>query len=133
MTEQNYLELQQLYDKFAPKGLEILAFPCNNFAGQEPGTEEEIEAFVRSRNVSFPVLPKVDCALSNPLFGFLCEKAPDASLLGIFSRAIKWNFTKFLCDANGVPIRRFGPRENPLSFEAAIEEALSVKVGVILL
>lgn len=101
------------------RGFEILAFPCNNFGKQEPGTNEEILAFAKSKGATFPVLGKVECengAATHPVYKYL-KSVLDNGMLG---PSLKWNFTKFLCDAEGVPVKRYGPQESPLSFEKDI-------------
>lgn len=120
LTDQNYQELQQLYSKYSAD-LEIIAFPCNNFFSQEPGTSEEISDFVATKEVTFPVMEKVDCGQSptaHPLFPFLCNSLPSTGVWSyLLGNGIKWNFAKFLCDADGYPVKRYGPKQNPLSFE----------------
>ncbi|GMF53210.1 unnamed protein product [Phytophthora fragariaefolia] len=122
LTPTNYPELQQLYEKYQEEGLVILGFPCNQFAGQEPGTHEEIIEFVKQYNVTFPLFEKHDVNGSNarPVFTYLKAKLP-----GTFGNYIKWNFTKFLVDRNGQPFKRYAPKELPLSFEEDIKELLA--------
>ena len=118
-----YKELQDLYIKYHSQGLEILAFPCNQFGGQEPGTPQQIEAFCSARfGVTFPVFQKTDVNGSNthPLFEYLKTAAP--GLLG--TEAIKWNFTKFLVNRNGLPVKRFASASSPASISADIEKLL---------
>lgn len=118
-----YKELQGLYDEFHSQGLEILAFPCNQFGGQEPGTPQQIEAFCSTRfGVTFPVFQKTDVNGSNthPLFEYLKTAAP--GLLG--TEAIKWNFTKFLVNRNGLPVKRFASASSPASISADIKKLL---------
>lgn len=118
-----YKELQDLYIKYHSQGLEILAFPCNQFGGQEPGTPQQIEAFCSTRfGVTFPVFQKTDVNGSNthPLFQYLKTAAP--GLLG--TEAIKWNFTKFLVNRNGLPVKRFASASSPASISADIEKLL---------
>jgi glutathione peroxidase len=118
-----YKELQDLYVKYHSQGLEILAFPCNQFGGQEPGTPQQIEAFCSTRfGVTFPVYQKTDVNGSNthPLFEYLKTAAP--GLLG--TEAIKWNFTKFLVNRNGLPVKRFASASSPASISADIEKLL---------
>lgn len=96
---------------------------------QEPGTIEEILEFTKSRGVKFPIMAKVDCGNtinSEPLFPFLCQKVNDKSgLLNMITGiGLKWNFTKFLCDKDGIPVKRFEPTVNPLDFENDIVEML---------
>lgn len=118
-----YKELQGLYDEFHSQGLEILAFPCNQFGGQEPGTPQQIEAFCSTRfGVTFPVFQKTDVNGSNahPLFEYLKTAAP--GLLG--TEAIKWNFTKFLVNRHGLPVKRFASASSPASMSADIKKLL---------
>ena len=99
----------------------ILGFPCNQFGGQEPKSNIEIQEYIRRKNVTFPVLGKIDVNGKNeePLYRFLKNKKS-----GLFSKDISWNFTKFLC-VNGVPVERYGPQRNPLSFEDDIKRYLN--------
>ncbi|KAK1931393.1 putative phospholipid hydroperoxide glutathione peroxidase 6 [Phytophthora citrophthora] len=122
LTPTNYPELQQLHEKYQEEGLVVLGFPCNQFAGQEPGTHEEIIEFVKQYNVTFPLLEKHDVNGSNarPVFTYLKAKLP-----GTFGNYIKWNFTKFLVDRNGQPFKRYAPKDLPLSFEEDIKELLA--------
>ncbi|KAG1701970.1 hypothetical protein DVH05_010461 [Phytophthora capsici] len=122
LTPTNYPELQQLHEKYQEEGLVVLGFPCNQFAGQEPGTHEEIIEFVKQYNVTFPLLEKHDVNGSNarPVFTYLKAKLP-----GTFGNYIKWNFTKFLVDRNGEPFKRYAPKDLPLSFEEDIKELLA--------
>jgi glutathione peroxidase len=124
LTNQNYAELQELYSRHQAAGLEILAFPCNRFGAQEPGTNEQILEFARGKGATFPIMGKLDCGsdpTSHPLFLFLTTKMGS----GILGGSIKWNFTKFLCDKDGIPVKRYGPPESPLSFEKDIVAMLS--------
>lgn len=114
--------MEELYVKYKDD-LEILAFPCNNFGWQEPGTNEEIAAFAVERGATFPVLGKVECENGDdtvPVFKFL-RQSVDGGILG---QSIKWNFTKWITDKNGVPIKRYGPQTSPLSFESDIVEII---------
>ncbi len=125
MTPQ-YKQLQELHAKYAEKGLSILAFPANNFGSQEPGTNAEIKEFCGSKyGVGFDLFEKVsvkgdDCC---DLYKFLTS--PEKN--GEFGKPIEWNFTKFLVDANGKVIARYGPRTKPDAADvvAAIEKALA--------
>lgn len=114
-------ELQPLYEKLQPKGFVVLAFPCNQFGGQEPGTPAEILDFVAGYGVTFPMFGKVDVNGPNthPLYAFL--KAQKGELLG---DDIKWNFAKFLVGRDGAVLKRYGPQESPSSLEADILAAL---------
>ncbi|KAG7378559.1 hypothetical protein PHYPSEUDO_009924 [Phytophthora pseudosyringae] len=124
LTPTNYPELQQLYEKYKDEGLEVLAFPCNQFNGQEPGTHEEIIEFVKQYNVTFPFFEKHDVngATARPVFTYLKTKLP-----GSFGDFVKWNFTKFLVDRNGQPYKRFAPKDRPLSLEEDIKSVLARK------
>lgn len=107
-----YEGLQALYEKYRDQGFVVLGFPCNQFAGQEPGTNAEIAEFCHSKYaVTFPMFAKIDVNGSNahPLYEQLKAAAP--GLLG--SRLIKWNFTKFLIDQSGIPVERFAPDFKP--------------------
>lgn len=118
--------LEKLYKKHNQKGFVVLAFPCNQFAGQEPLNEAGIENFCRvNYGVSFPMFAKIDVngVAAHPLYQFLKQTAP--GILG--SEAIKWNFTKFLVDRNGKVIRRYAPTTTPESIEADIQKLLEVK------
>lgn len=118
-----YTGLEELYKKFADKGLVVLGFPCNQFGSQEPGNESEIQSFCELNfGVTFPLFAKVDVNGENaaPIYEFLKAKVP--GLLG--SKTIKWNFTKFLIDRNGNPLKRFAPQDKPQSLEKEILELL---------
>ena len=118
-----YAGLQDLQKRFAERGFTVLGFPCNQFGGQEPGSEAEIQSFCDTRyGVTFPLFSKVDVNGSDaePLFEWLKSSAP--GLLG--SEAIKWNFTKFLVDRPGMVIRRYAPGASPKSISADIEALL---------
>jgi glutathione peroxidase len=95
---------------------------------QEPGTNEEIKEFTTERGVQFPLMAKVDCGntpQAEPLFPFLCQKVNNSNLLSMVAGiGLKWNFTKFLCDKDGIPVKRFEPNVNPLDFENDIVELL---------
>ncbi|KAJ0391354.1 hypothetical protein ATCC90586_006159 [Pythium insidiosum] len=100
----------------------VLAFPCNQFASQEPGTHEEIMEFVKQYNCQFPFFEKHDVngANARPVFTYLKAKLP-----GSFGSFVKWNFTKFLVDRNGQPFKRYAPKELPFSFEEDIKALLA--------
>ncbi|WHY73422.1 glutathione peroxidase [Fictibacillus enclensis] len=119
-----YKELQALYDEFKDQGLEILGFPCNQFAGQEPGNEEEIQEFCQlNYGVAFPMFAKVDVKgdHAHPLFTYLTSEAP--GILG--SKAIKWNFTKFLVNKQGAVVSRHSPQTSPKDMKKEIEALLA--------
>jgi glutathione peroxidase len=118
-----YAGLEALYQKLEPQGLTILGFPCNQFGGQEPGTEAEIGAFCQKNyGVTFPMFAKIDVKGPGalPLFQFLTQAKP--GLLG--TEAIKWNFTKFLIDRNGEPVARYAPQTKPADLEDPIRKLL---------
>jgi glutathione peroxidase len=115
--------LEALWERHRARGLVVLGSPCNQFGGQEPGTEAQIQAFCSTNYaVSFPLMSKVEVngAHAHPLYKWLCVQAP--GLLG--SKAIKWNFTKFLVGRDGRTVRRYAPTEAPDKLEADIERAL---------
>ena len=107
--------------RYAEKGLRILAFPCNQFGGQEPGTEDEIKEFVSGYGVEFDMFNKIDVngSKADPLYVFLKNAKH-----GTLTNNIKWNFTKFLCDKHGVPVKRYSPTVSPLDIEKDIEKEL---------
>lgn len=118
--------LEKLYEKYKPQGLEILGFPCNQFGGQDPGTNKEIGAFCqRNYGVNFPMFAKVDVKgpEAHAIFRFLTREAK--GILG--SQNIKWNFTKFLVGRNGEVLGRYAPTTKPEALEADIEKALASK------
>jgi glutathione peroxidase len=121
-----YKGLEELYGKFKKKGLVVAGFPCNQFGGQEPGTNQEIAKFCKSKyEVTFPMFAKIEVNGKNrhELFTQLAgDKSP-------FPGDIGWNFTKFLVDGKGKVIARFGSRDAPMSDDvvAAIEKALAAK------
>ncbi|RZI50612.1 glutathione peroxidase [Aeribacillus pallidus] len=120
-TEQ-YKDLQNLYETYKEKGFVVLAFPCNQFGNQEPGTDEEIQTFCENYGVTFPVFSKIDVRGPNAhlLFVYLTEQIP-----GVFgTKMIKWNFTKFLIDRDGNPVERFVPQTNPKDIAPYIEKLL---------
>lgn len=117
--------MQALHDEFAEsKGLRILAFPCNQFGKQEPGTNEEIKKFATEKyNVKFDLFTKINVNGSDadPLWNYLKHK--QGGTLGNF---IKWNFTKFLVDKQGIPVQRYGPNKSPFEFRGDIEKYLNM-------
>lgn len=123
-----YEGLEKLYEKYKAQGFVIAGLPANNFGGQEPGTNEEIGAFCKSKyGVTFPMFSKISVkgADKAPLYQFLTGKDANPKTAG----EIQWNFTKFLVDRNGKVIQRFEPPVEPLSseLEAAVEAALKGK------
>lgn len=122
LTQSNYKELNVLYGKYKDQGFEILAFPCNQFGGQEPGTNEEIQETACTRfKAEFPIFDKIEVNGENaaPLYKFL--KSEQGGLLG---DAIKWNFTKFLVNKEGKVVERYPPTTSPLKIEKDIQNLL---------
>lgn len=123
LTTSNYTELTEIYNKYKDQGLEILAFPCNQFGGQEPGSNEEIQEFACTRfKAEYPIFDKVKVNGSDasPLYKFL----KDSKGGGIFGDAIKWNFTKFLVNKNGEVVERFAPTTAPSKIEKDLKKYL---------
>jgi glutathione peroxidase len=118
-----YQGLEELYRRYKDRGFAVLAFPCNQFGAQEPGDAAEIANFCSTTyDVTFPVFAKVDVngADASPLFEHLKKEAP--GLLG--SRAIKWNFTKFLVDRTGRVVKRYAPTTAPRDIAEDMEKLL---------
>jgi glutathione peroxidase len=116
--------LEDLHKSYGDKGLVVLGFPCNQFGAQDSGSNGEIAEFCQlNYGVSFPMMEKIDVngTGAHPLFKFLSEEAP--GLLG--SKAIKWNFTKFLIGKDGSVIKRYAPTDTPASMGKDIEAALA--------
>ncbi|MBI0576053.1 glutathione peroxidase [Neobacillus cucumis] len=116
-------ELQQIYEKYKDKGFAVLGFPCNQFMNQEPANEEEIKSFCElNYGVTFPMFAKVDVngSQAHPLFNYLASQAP--GVMG--SKAIKWNFTKFLVDQTGNVHKRYAPSTKPFEIVKDIEGLL---------
>ena len=117
-----YKALEELYEKYVNDGFEILDFPCNQFGGQAPGTDAEINEFCTLRYAtSFPRFKKINVngKEQSPLFEYLKEQKG-----GIMGKNIKWNFTKFLIDRNGNVVDRFAPTTTPEAIENYIKELL---------
>ena len=118
----HYKGLENLYNEFKDDGLEIIGFPCNQFGKQEPGSAEEIKSFCdHNYGVSFELSEKIDVNGSNahPVFKYL-----KSNLGGLLGNRIKWNFTKFVIDKNGTPVKRFAPTTAPDKMEKFIQEIL---------
>jgi glutathione peroxidase len=117
-----YAGLQALQDRFAGRGFSVLAFPCDQFGHQEPGSDAEIKSFCEtSYRTSFPLFAKIEVngPKAHPLYAFLKgEKS------GILGSGIKWNFTKFLVGRDGTVIERFAPQTTPEAIAPKIEAAL---------
>jgi glutathione peroxidase len=117
-----YQGLQQLQDEYGDRGFTVLGFPCDQFGGQEPGTEDEIASFCeRTFGVDFPLFAKVDVNGdgAHPLFAWLRQEKS-----GLLGGKIKWNFTKFLIGRDGRVVDRFGPTTKPERIAADIERVL---------
>jgi glutathione peroxidase len=116
--------LQDLHRQYGEQGLVVLGFPCNQFGGQDPGSDQTIAQFCQvNYGVSFPMMSRIEVngAGAHPLYQWLTKEAP--GLLG--SKAIKWNFTKFLVGKDGRVIRRYAPQDGPASLAKDIEAALA--------
>ena len=120
-----YAGLEALYLKYRERGFVVLGFPCNQFGQQEPGSADEIAATCQiNYGVSFPIFAKIDVngPSAHPLFRLLTTAKP-----GVFGRAIRWNFTKFLIGRNGEVLRRFAPFTKPEKIEPFIGVALGMQ------
>ncbi len=118
-----YKGLEDLYRRYEDRGFIVLAFPCNQFGHQEPGSESDIQQFCTTRyDVSFPVFAKIEVngTTAHPLYRYLKEEKP--GVLG--TRAIKWNFTKFLVNRSGHVVKRYAPADKPESSMGDIEQLL---------
>lgn len=119
-----YAGLQELHQKYSDKGLVICGFPCNQFGKQEPGDNKQIqEGCLINYGVSFQMFEKikVNGKQAHPLFAYLKKQLPD-----FLGGRIKWNFTKFLLDKNGTPVKRFAPWTTPQKMELQILKLLSL-------
>ena len=117
-----YEGLQKLYDKYKDQGLEILDFPCNQFAGQAPGSDHDINEFCTLRyNTTFPRFKKIDVNGKNesPLYTYLKSQKG-----GVLGSRIKWNFSKFLIDREGNVVDRFAPTDTPESIDEKVAALL---------
>ncbi|HUF47781.1 MAG TPA: glutathione peroxidase [Vicinamibacterales bacterium] len=121
-----YAGLEALYRRHQEQGFVVLAFPCNQFGSQEPGTPDEIRQFCSvNYDVTFPVFARIDVngAGTHPIYKWLKSGKP--GLLG--TEAIKWNFTKFLVSRDGHVIRRYAPKDTPESLEAEVRKAIEIR------
>ena len=117
-----YEGLQTLFDQYTDRGLVIIAMPCNQFGGQEPGTNAEVQEFCQlNYGLSFPVMGKIEVngAGRHPLYSYLTARAG-----GLINSKIKWNFTKFLVDRQGQVVKRFAPITKPADIAEYIEKLL---------
>ena len=128
MTDQNYKELVQIYADYAKDGLEILAYPCNQFHNQEPGSADDIIEFQAKYGVTFPVVEKsrvnddegkID---TDPAWQFMRDSSAGPAIMGGFD--IEWNFHKFLINSDGQVAFSYNPNRNPLSLRDDIESLL---------
>jgi glutathione peroxidase len=118
-----YAGLEKLYEKYKDKGFVILGFPCNQFHSQEPGTASDIKTFCSTKyNVTFPLFAKIEVNGDNshPLYQYLKKAEPDPD----GKTDIGWNFTKFLIDRNGQPVKRFVSKQKPEDIESQIQAEL---------
>ena len=116
--------LEKLHATYGPRGLVVLGFPCNQFGSQDPGSNTEIANYCQlNYGVSFPMMAKIDVngEQAAPLYQWLSAQAP--GLLG--TKAIKWNFTKFLVGKDGAVLKRYAPTDTPASLAGDIEAALA--------
>ena len=120
-TKKNYAQLAELHSRYFEKGLRILAFPCNQFGKQEPGTNAEIKAFALEHGAEYDLFSKIDVNgdSAHPLYKYLKSKQK-----GTFGNSIKWNFSKFLCNKEGIPVKRYASTTDPLSCVKDIEKNL---------
>ena len=123
-TSGNYPQMQELHKKYHDQGLSVLGFPCNQFAGQEPKPEAAIKEFVQQFGVEFDMFSKikVNGDEAHPLYKYLKSKVD-----GTFGSFIKWNFSKFLVDRSGMPVKRYAPTTEPKDIEADIVKLLEQK------
>lgn len=127
LTTSNYNELAELYSKLKGQDFEVLAFPCNQFGGQEPGTNQQIKEFACSRfKAEYPIFDKVDVNGENtaPVYKFLKASKSSGLLGSLLGDNIKWNFEKFLVDKNGQVVQRYDPTTSPLKIENDIKKLL---------
>ena len=118
-----YEGLEKIYQKYKDKDLVVLGFPCNQFGSQEKGTSDEISEFCQvNYGVSFQMFEKIEVNGKNahPLYKYLKSELGG----GLFGSKIKWNFTKFVIDKNGIPVKRFAPTTKPEKMEKFLEEIL---------
>ena len=120
-----FKELEQLHQKYRSRGLVVLGFPCNQFAGQEPETNETIEEVCKiNHGVTFQLTEKIDVNGENthPIFKYLKDKLP-----GTLGKRIKWNFAKFLITPDGTPYKRYSPTTKPNKIERDIRKLIENK------
>jgi len=128
LTKQNYTQFSKIADDYGPQGFKILAFPCNQFGKQEPGTHEEILKFVEdnfqaSKKFTWFAKGHVNGSETRDVYSFLKRELPDVD----GSKDIRWNFGKFLVDHEGNPYKRYGPKTPPKEMLGDIEALLQKK------
>lgn len=118
----NYKQLSAIHVRLAKSGLNILAFPCNQFGGQEPGTHEDIKQFAAKYNAEFQMFSKIDVngAAAHPAWAWLKTQKG-----GWFGSSIKWNFSKFLVGPDGKVIKRYSPQTKPDDIMGDINKAMA--------
>jgi len=117
-----YRGLQEIYSELGPEGLVVIGFPCDQFANQEPGDDDQIQEFCEVKyGVSFPLSTKIDVngSKTHPVFSFLKDRTD-----GLLGSAIKWNFTKFLVWPDGTTVKRYRPQTSPDEVRRDVEEML---------
>ena len=127
LTKKDYPQLAELAERYYEEGLRILCFPCNQFASQEPGTSEQICEFAQGYSDKFIVFEKIlvndtSSKKCHPLYQYLKKECS-----GFLVDAIKWNFTKFLVNRQGIPVKRFSPYDQPSKMDDSIKELLAEK------
>lgn len=126
LTDKSYAGMEAIYKKYKDKGFKILAFPANNFGGQEPGTNAEIKEFCANKKASFDLFEKISVKGSDqaPLYAYL-TRHPDKAVAG----EVEWNFQKYLVGRDGTVLAKFSPKKFPEDKEItdAIEKALAEK------
>jgi len=121
LTKANYAQLAKLHESHADKGLAIVGFPCNQFGSQEPGSNAEIKAFAAAQGAKFDMMDKVNVnGNAIPLYVYLKKKCT-----GTLTNAIKWNFSKFLVNKEGVAVKRYSPQTEPVKILPDIEKLLA--------
>ena len=127
LTSSQYKGLVEVYEKLSSRGLEVVAFPCNDFGAQEPGSAEEVCSFAARRGAKWKTMGKVNCggAGEAPVYKWLKSTGGPGELCGWLGTGIKWNFTKFLVNSDGKVVARFAPWASPASMVPEIEKLLA--------
>ena len=127
LTSTQYKGLVEVYEKLSPKGLEVIAFPCNDFGAQEPGSAEEVCSFAARRGAKWKTMGKVSCGGTGeaPIYKWLKSTGGKGELWGWLGTSVKWNFTKFLVNAEGKVVGRWAPWASPASMLPEIEKLLA--------